>query len=278
MSGLLIKDSKLLKEKVKKVRQLILKMLFHAGSGHLGGSMSSAEIVTVLYFSFLNITPENHKTRKKDKFILSKGHAAPVLYANLALKGFFPISDLDGLRKFDSHLQGHPAMHKTPGVDASTGSLGQGISIAVGYALADKMDKLDSRTYSLLGDGELQEGMVWEALMSASQYNLDNLTIFIDNNNLQIDGKIEDVMSVYPIVDKLEAFGFDVFEINGHSVEDLLEIIPKANATKKPSAIVCKTIKGKCVSFAENQAKWHGMAPTEDEYKQALNELEECGK
>lgn len=278
MSDLFIKDSELLKEKVKEVRKLILRMLFHAGSGHLGGSMSSAEIVTVLYFSFLNITTENHKTRDKDKFVLSKGHAAPVLYANLALKGFFPIDDLDGLRKDDSHLQGHPAMHKTPGVDASTGSLGQGISIAVGYALADKMDKKDSRTYSLLGDGELQEGMVWEALMSAAHYKLNNLTIFVDNNDLQIDGSVKDVMNIYPIVDKMEAFGFDVYVVNGHSVEELLEVIPKANASDKPAAIICKTVKGKCVSFAENQAKWHGMAPTEDEYKQALQELEECGK
>ncbi len=278
MKNMFIKDPNLIRENVKEVRKLILRMLYHAKSGHLGGSMSSAEIVTVLYTAFMNVTPETHKNRVKDKFVLSKGHAAPVLYANLALKGFFPVSDLDGLRQDDCHVQGHPSRTKTPGVDASTGSLGQGISIAVGYALADIMDKLPSRTYALLGDGELQEGMVWEALMSAAHYKLDNLTIFVDNNDLQIDGSVRDVMNIHPIPEKMRAFGFDVFEIDGHSVEALLETIEKANATDKPSAIICKTVKGKCVSFAENQAKWHGMAPTKEEYEQALQELEESAK
>ena len=248
---------------------------YHAKSGHPGGSLSAADIFTYLYFKEMNIDPANPKWEDRDRFVLSKGHTAPGLYATLALRGFFPVEDMDSLRQIGSHLQGHPNMNETPGVDMSTGSLGQGISAAAGMALGAKYQKKDCRVYTLLGDGEIQEGQVWEACMFASHYNLDNLCVIVDNNGLQIDGKVADVMSPYPIPEKLAAFGFEVMEINGHDFDQIEAAFEKAKATKgKPFGIVMKTIKGKDVSFMENNAGWHGKAPNDDEYAQAMSELQ----
>ena len=222
----------------------------------------------------MNVDPKNPKWEDRDRFVLSKGHTAPGLYAALALRGFFPVEDLKTLRQIGSYLQGHPNMNMIPGVDMSTGSLGQGVSCAAGMALAARFQKKDCRVYTLLGDGEIQEGQVWEALMFAGHYHLDNLCVIIDNNNLQIDGAISDVMSPYPIVDKLTAFNFDVVEVNGHSFEELEAAFDKARQTKgKPFAIVMKTVKGKGVSFMENNAAWHGTAPNDEQYEIAMNEL-----
>ena len=223
----------------------------------------------------MNIDPANPKWEDRDRFVLSKGHTAPGLYATLALRGFFPVDDMDTLRQIGSHLQGHPNMNETPGVDMSTGSLGQGISAAAGMALGAKYQKKDCRVYTLLGDGEIQEGQVWEACMFASHYNLDNLCVIVDNNGLQIDGKVADVMSPYPIPEKLAAFGFEVMEINGHDFDQIEAAFEKAKATKgKHFGIVMKTIKRKDVSFMENNAGWHGKAPNDDEYAQAMSELQ----
>ena len=257
-----------------KVRMGIVESTNAAKCGHPGGSLSAAEMFTYLYNKELNVDPANPKWEDRDRFVLSKGHTAPGLYAALAHRGFFPAPDLLTLRKIDSYLQGHPNMAMVPGVDMSTGSLGQGISCAVGMALGLKLQGKSARVYSLLGDGEIQEGQVWEACMSAGHYKLDNLCIIVDNNGLQIDGNVADVMSPYPIVEKLESFGFQVKALDGHDFDALEEAFNEAKATKgKPYAIVMKTVKGKDVSFMENDAGWHGKAPNDAEYAQAMDEL-----
>ena len=257
-----------------KVRMGIIQSTYSAKCGHPGGSMSAAELFTYLYFKELNVRPEDPKWEGRDRFVLSKGHTAPGLYSALALRGFFPWEDLTTLRKVGSYLQGHPNMHTVPGVDMSTGSLGQGISVAVGMALGGKIKKADYRVYTLLGDGEIQEGQVWEACMSAAHYKLDNLCVIVDNNGLQIDGDISKVMSPYPIDSKLEAFGFDVQVIDGNDFEAIEAALAHAKTVKgKPSAIVMKTVKGKDVSFMENNAGWHGKATNDAEYAQAMTEL-----
>ena len=257
-----------------KIRQGIIESTYCAKCGHPGGSLSAADMFTYLYNKELNVDPANPKWADRDRFVLSKGHTAPGLYAALAHRGFFPVEDLKQLRKLGSYLQGHPNMNTVPGVDMSTGSLGQGISTACGMALAAKLKKQDYRVYTLLGDGEIQEGQVWEACMFASHYKLDNLCVIIDNNGLQIDGNIADVMSPYPIVDKLVAFGFEVVAVDGHNFDELEAAFNKAKETKgKPFAIVMKTTKGKGVSFMQDQAGWHGKAPNDEEYEIAMNEL-----
>ena len=257
-----------------KVRMGAIKGVHAAKAGHPGGSLSAADLFTYLYFKELRIDPKNPKWEDRDRFVLSKGHTAPGLYAALALRGYFPEEDLLTLRQIGSHLQGHPNMNLTPGVDMSTGSLGQGVSTAAGMALAANFQGKDCRVYTLLGDGEIQEGEVWEAFMFAHHYKLDNLCVIIDNNGLQIDGRVEDVMSPYPIPEKLRAFGFQVYEIDGHDFEQMETAFNQARETKGvPSAIVMKTVKGKGVSFMENQAGWHGKAPNDEEFEIAMNEL-----
>ena len=257
-----------------KVRMGIIESTHSAKAGHPGGSLSATEIFTYLYFKEMNIAPKNPKWADRDRFVLSKGHTAPGLYATLAHRGFFPVEDLKTLRKIDSYLQGHPNMNMVPGVDMSTGSLGQGVSTAVGMALAAKHTGKSNRVYALLGDGEIQEGQVWEACMAAAHYKLDNLCIVVDNNGLQIDGNIKDVMSPYPIVGKLEAFGFKTLAIDGHDFDAIEEAFATAKATKgAPTAIVITSVKGKGVSYMENDAGWHGKAPNDAEYEQAMAEL-----
>lgn len=258
----------------KDIRIDIIKQVYFAGSGHPGGSLSAADIVTALYFHEMNIDSENPKKSDRDKFVLSKGHAAPVQYAALAEKGYFPKEELWKLRKLGAMLQGHPDMKKVPGIEMSTGSLGQGISSSVGMALANKIDHNPGRVYTLLGDGELQEGLVWEAFMSAAHYKLDNLTAIIDWNGLQIDGKNEDVMTVTPIDDKLRSFGWNVITIDGHNLEEIINGFKDAkNCEGKPTVIIAKTIKGQGVSFMADNPGWHGKAPSEEEAKQAVAEL-----
>ena len=257
-----------------KVRMGIIESTHGAKAGHPGGSLSATEMFTYLYFKEMNIDPKNPKWEDRDRFVLSKGHTTPGLYATLANRGFFPVEDLPTLRHIDSYLQGHPNMNTVPGVDMSTGSLGQGISVAVGMALGAKHQGKDFRVYTLLGDGEIQEGQVWEACMAAAHYKLDNMCIVVDNNGLQIDGNIADVMSPYPIVDKLVAFGFDVQTIDGHDFDAIEAAFAYARTVKgKPSAIVIKSTKGKGVSYMENNAGWHGKAPNDAEYAQAMAEL-----
>lgn len=261
------------------VRKNLLTSLHAAKAGHPGGSLSAADIFTYLYFEEMNVDPKNPKWEDRDRFVLSKGHTAPGLYAALALKGFFPVEDLITLRKLGSYLQGHPSMQYTPGIDMSTGSLGQGISAAVGMAMAAKMDGKEYRTYTLLGDGEIQEGQVWEAAMFAGYRKLDNLCVIVDNNNLQIDGAIDTVCSPYPIDKKFEAFNFHVINIDGNDFEQIDAAFKEAKATKgMPTAIICKTIKGKGVSFMENKANWHGVAPNDEQYEQAMAELVKAGE
>ena len=257
-----------------KVRMGVIESTHGAKAGHPGGSLSAAEVFTYLYFKEMNIDPKNPKWDGRDRFVLSKGHTAPGLYSVLALRGYFPVEDLPTLRHIDSYLQGHPNMNTVPGVDMSTGSLGQGISAAVGMAMAAKYQGKTNRVYSLLGDGEIQEGQVWEACMAAAHYKLDNLCIVVDNNGLQIDGNVADVMSPYPIVDKLLAFGFNVHAVDGHDFDALEKAFDNAKKTKgQPTAIVMTTVKGKGVSYMENDAGWHGKAPNDAEYEQAMNEL-----
>ncbi len=257
-----------------KVRMGVIEGVHAAKAGHPGGSLSAADLFTYLYFKELNVKPEDPKWDGRDRFVLSKGHTAPGLYSALANRGFFPVEELKTLRQIGSRLQGHPNMNTVPGVDMSTGSLGQGVSTAAGMALALRKRGMDCRVYTLLGDGEIQEGEVWEALMFAAHYKLDNLCVVIDNNGLQIDGAITDVMSPYPIVDKVKAFGFEVAEIDGHDFDQIEAAFRKAGETKgKPFAIVMKTTKGKGVSFMENQAGWHGKAPNDEEYGIAMGEL-----
>ena len=270
----MIKNIEELKLIAKDVRKDIVSMLTESCSGHPGGSLSAADVLTTLYFGEMNVDPKNPKDENRDRFVLSKGHAAPVLYSVLARKGFFEVEELKTLRKIGSRLQGHPSMKCLPGVDMSTGSLGQGISAAVGMALAGKIDNKNYRVYALLGDGELEEGQVWEAAMSAAHYKLNNLTAFIDFNGLQIDGDITTVMNPSPIDKKFEAFGWNVLTIDGHDIEEIQGAIEKAKACNdKPTAVICKTVKGKGVSFMENVAAWHGTAPSKEQCEQALAEI-----
>ena len=256
------------------LRISIINMLYKSQSGHPGGSLSACEIVTALYFKEMRVDPTNANWDERDRFVLSKGHAAPVIYAALAEKGYFPKEELSNLRKIDSMLQGHPDMKGTPGVDMTTGSLGQGLSAANGMALAGKIDKKDYRVYALLGDGEVQEGIVWEAAMFAAHYKLDNMTVFLDHNGLQIDGRNKDVMNIEPIDDKFKAFGWHVISIDGHNFEEIFNAIDEAKKVEgKPTIIIAKTIKGKGVSFMENQVGWHGKAPNKEEAEKALDEL-----
>ena len=257
-----------------KVRHGILDGVYSAKAGHPGGSLSATELFTYLFFKEMNIDPKDPKKADRDRFVLSKGHTAPGLYATLAHRGFFPVEDLPTLRHTGSYLQGHPNMNTVPGVDMSTGSLGQGVSVACGMALAGKTQNKDYRVYTLLGDGEIQEGQVWEACMLAAHYKLDNLCVIVDNNGLQIDGNIADVMSPYPIVDKLVAFGFHVMAIDGHDLEQIEQAMNEAKTVKgQPTAIIMSTVKGKDVSFMENNAGWHGVAPNDAQYEQAMGEL-----
>lgn len=258
----------------KTIRKDIVAMLTESASGHPGGSLSAADILTVLYFDEMNVDPKNPHNPDRDRFVLSKGHAAPVLYSALARKGFIPVEELKTLRKLGSNLQGHPNMNDVPGIDMSTGSLGQGVSAAVGMALAGKLDKKSYRVYSVLGDGELEEGQVWEAAMAAAHYKLDNLTLFVDFNGLQIDGDITKVMNPSPIDEKYKAFGFHVITIDGHNIEAIMNAIEEAKNTKgKPTCILCNTVKGKGVSFMENQASWHGTAPSKEQCAAAIKEI-----
>lgn len=269
-------DYQQLKEHATNIRKNIIKMLCEAKSGHPGGSLSATDIVTALYFNFMNISVENYQDPDRDRFVLSKGHAAPVLYAVLAEKGFIEQKELMTLRKLGSRLQGHPDMKKLPYVEMSTGSLGQGLSAAVGMALSAKIDNRDYYTYAIVGDGEVQEGQIYEASMFAAHYNLGNLIVFLDNNSLQIDGDIRDVMDPNPLPEKWEAFNWHVQSIDGHNLEEICQAVKNAQQEKeKPSMIVAKTVKGKGVSFMENKASWHGSAPCEEEKALALAELEE---
>lgn len=267
-------NKKELEEISKLMRKDIVSMLTESASGHPGGSLSIVDIMSVLFFKEMNIDPKKVNDPERDRFVLSKGHAAPALYSALARKGYFEVEELNTLRKIDSRLQGHPNMNDLPGIDMSTGSLGQGISASVGMALAGKLDKREYRVYTILGDGELEEGQVWEASMSAAHYKLDNLTAFVDNNGLQIDGNVEDVMNPGPIDKKFEAFGWNVLVIDGHNYDEIIDAIAKAKEVKgKPTVIVCNTVKGKGVSFMENQAGWHGSAPNKEQCEQALKEI-----
>jgi transketolase len=264
-----------LKGKAKVIRQHIIKMISRAGSGHPGGSLSAVELMVALYFYKLKINPKDPHWSERDRFLLSKGHAAPVWYATLAEAGYFSITELDSLRKLGSILQGHPDMKRTPGVEMSSGSLGQGLSIANGIALAGRLDKKNYRVYTLLGDGENQEGQVWEAAMAAAHYKIDNLCAILDYNGFQIDGPIERVMSPLPLVDKWIAFGWNVITVDGHNFKEIIRALDQAETVKnKPTIIIAKTIKGKGVSFMENKAEWHGKAPTPIETTNALRELQ----
>ncbi len=257
-----------------KIRENAIEAVYSAASGHPGGSLSVADILTVLYFEVMNLDPQDPKNENRDRFVLSKGHCSPALYATLAHRGFFPVEDLKTFRHIDSYLQGHPDMKGVPGVDMSTGSLGQGISAANGMAISAKIRGKDYRVYSVLGDGELEEGQVWEAAMFAAHYKLDNLTAFVDFNGLQIDGKISDVMSPLPIDEKFKAFGWNVIVIDGHNLEEIYEAINTAKNTKgQPTVIIAKTVKGKGVSYMENEAGWHGNAPKKEQYELAVKEL-----
>ena len=269
-----MRDHKGLKEIARNIRKDIVSMIHTSKSGHPGGSLSAVEILTALYFDEMNIDINDCKMEDRDRFVLSKGHAAPVLYATLANKGYFDKEELNGLRKINRMLQGHPDMKGTPGVEMSTGSLGQGFSVACGMAMASKLDNAPWRVYTLLGDGEVQEGIIWEAAMSAAHYKLDNMVAFLDYNGLQIDGKTEDVMNIGPIVDKFKAFGWNVIEIDGHDFDQIFAALDMAKETVgKPTIIIAKTIKGKGISFMENEAMWHGTAPSDSDLERALLDL-----
>ncbi|MEY8304017.1 transketolase [Anaerosalibacter bizertensis] len=262
------------KDIANKLRIDIIKMLEESKSGHPGGSLSACEILTALYFKEMNIDPANPHWEDRDRFVLSKGHGAPVLYAALAEKGYFPKEELNNLRKIDSMLQGHPDMKGTPGVDMTTGSLGQGLAAANGMALAGKLDNKDYKVYALIGDGEAQEGIIWEAAMLAAHYKLDNLIVFLDHNGLQIDGKNKDIMNIEPVDEKFKAFGWHVISIDGHDFEEIFNAIAEAKKVEgKPTMIIAKTIKGKGVSYMEDQVGWHGKAPSKEEAEKAMEEL-----
>ena len=268
-----------LQKVANEVRKGVITSVHAAKAGHPGGSLSAADIFTYLYFEEMNVDPKDPKKADRDRFVLSKGHTAPGLYSALALKGYFPVDDLETLRHLGSYLQGHPDMKHIPGVDMSSGSLGQGISAAVGMAIAGKMDNAGYRVYTLLGDGEIQEGQVWEASMMAGFRKLDNLVVIVDNNNLQIDGAIDEVCSPYPIDKKFEAFNFHVINIDGNDFDQIDAAFKEAKATKgMPTAIIAHTVKGKGVSFMENQVGWHGTAPNDEQYAVAMEELEKAGE
>ena len=268
-----------LKITANKVRQLIIEGVFNAKSGHPGGSLSAADIFTYLYFKELNVDPKNPKWADRDRFVLSKGHCCPGLYAALAIKGYFPEKEIKSLRHIGAMLQGHPDMKGTPGVDMSSGSLGQGVSAACGMALAAKMDNASYRVYAMLGDGECEEGQVWESAMFAAHHNLDNLCYIVDYNGLQIDGKVSEVAGLEPLDKKFESFGFEVIKICGHCFNQIEEAFEKAKSIKgKPTVIIAETIKGKGVSYMEDQVDWHGKAPNQEQYELALNELKEQQK
>ncbi len=272
-------DNKELQKIANEVRKDIIVSVHSAKAGHPGGSLSAADIFTFLYFEEMNVDPKNPQDPDRDRFVLSKGHTAPGLYGALAEKGFFPKEDLVTLRHLGSHLQGHPSMKKTPGIDMSTGSLGQGISAAVGMALAAKLDGKSYRTYTLLGDGEIQEGQVWEAAMFAGAKKLDNLVVIVDNNDLQIDGRVGDVNSPYPIDKKFEAFNFNVINIDAHNFDEMRAAFNKAKETKGvPTAIIAKSVKGKGVSFMEDNGSWHGVAPNDEQYEAAMKDLEKISE
>lgn len=267
-------DIKELEKKAKEIRKDIIEEVYSAKSGHPGGSLSIADIMAVLYFNELNIDENNPKWEDRDRMILSKGHCTPALYASLAERGFIKKEDLKTFRNINSKLQGHPDMNKVPGVDMTSGSLGQGLSVANGIAISGKMDKKDYRVYCIVGDGEIEEGQIWEAAMTSSKYKLDNLCVIVDNNNLQIDGTIEEVMNSYPIDKKFESFGFFVINIDGNNIEEIINAFEKARKIKeKPTCIIAKTIKGKGISFMENQVDWHGKAPNEEQYNKAMENL-----
>ena len=267
-----------LKKQANELRKGIVTAVHSAKSGHPGGSLSAADIMTYLYFEEMNIDPAQPKKEDRDRFVLSKGHVAPALYSTLAHRGYFPVEDLTTLRKVGSYLQGHPDMKGTPGVDMSSGSLGQGISVAAGMALSAKLSNDSYRVYTLLGDGEIQEGQVWEASMFAGFRKLDNLVVIVDNNNLQIDGSVDEVCSPYPIDEKFKAFNFHVINIDAHDFTQIKAAFDEARATKgQPTAIIAKSVKGKGVSFMENQAKWHGSAPNDEQYEIAMKDLEKVG-
>ncbi len=272
--GTAVNDVRMLEKKARNIRIDIIRSIHAAASGHPGGSLSAADIITYLFFKEMNIDPGEPEKKDRDRFVLSKGHAAPALYAALAERGFFPKEELLSLRKSGSMLQGHPDMKRVPGVDMSTGSLGQGVSVAAGMALGNKLDKNPGRVYALLGDGELQEGIVWEAAMSASHYKLDNFTVFVDWNGLQIDGRNDEVMTVTPVDEKFKSFGWDVQIIDGHSFNGIARAVDRAKAVSaRPQAIIARTVKGKGVSFMEGQVGWHGKAPNDEQAKQAVEEL-----
>ena len=269
-----VKDVNELQKYANKIRQGVIKAVYSAKSGHPGGSLSIAEILAVLYFNQMNIDERNPKAKERDRLVLLKGHKVTAVDSALALRGFFDVKDLENFRNIKSNLQGHPDMKNIPGVDASTGSLGQGLSIANGMAISSKMDSEGVRVYCICGDGEIEEGQIWEAAMTSAHYKLDNLCLIIDNNNLQIDGKVSEVMNIYPIDEKFRSFGFEVINVDGHNISELISAFEQAKKTKgKPTAIIANTIKGKGVSFMENQAGWHGKAPNEEQYKQAMKEL-----
>lgn len=256
------------------VRKSIVEEVYSAQSGHPGGALSCADILTVLYFNQMNIDPEKKDDLNRDRLVLSKGHASAALYAVLAERGYFSKDELKGFRKLGSMLQGHPDMKHIPGVDMTAGSLGQGLSVANGMAISSKLDERGFRVYCIVGDGEIEEGQIWEAVMASAHYKLDNLCLVVDNNNLQIDGKVSDVMSVYPLKEKFEAFGFEVLEVDGNDIDELITVFDKAKTVKgKPTVIIAKTIKGKGVSFMEDKADWHGKAPNDEEYKTAIEDL-----
>lgn len=268
-----------LKMMAVEIRKGIVTSIYRAGSGHPGGSLSSADILACLYFKEMNINSENPQMKNRDRFVLSKGHTAPALYSALALRGYFSVEDLKKLRQTGSYLQGHPDMKNIPGVDMSTGSLGQGLSVAVGMALAAQINSLDYRVYALCGDGELQEGQIWEAAMFAGARGLDNLTVIVDNNNLQIDGTVDSICSPYPIVKKFEAFNFHVIPIDGNDIEEICRAFDEARRTRDmPTAIIARTTKGKGVSYMENQVEWHGKAPDDKQYVTAMEELTKAGE
>ncbi|WP_297486756.1 transketolase [uncultured Cetobacterium sp.] len=274
-----MRDVKLLAEQAAKIRKDIVQMICKAKSGHPGGSLSAADIITALYFSEMNIDPKNPKMIGRDRFVLSKGHAAPVLYSALAERGYFDKELLGTLRAYGSPLQGHPDMKKLPGIEISTGSLGQGLSVANGMALSGRISGEDYRTYVLMGDGEMQEGQVWEAAMTAAHYKLDSLCVFIDSNNLQIDGNVDKVMGIEPLDKKWEAFGWNVIKIDGHNFYEIFAALDEAKEVKgKPTAIIAKTTKGKGVSFMENVCGFHGVAPTPEETERAVKELEKVSQ
>lgn len=269
-----ITDIKTLEDIARKVRINILRMLTLAGSGHTGGSLSAVDVAVAIYFSKMRFNPKDPLWNERDRFILSKGHAAPLLYAIMAEAGYFPMETVESLRKIESPLQGHPCCRRLPGVEISTGSLGQGLSVANGIALGLRLDKNPARVYCIMGDGEIQEGQIWEAAMTAAHYRLDNLCAVVDNNGLQIDGPVQEVMGIEPINDKWESFGWHVIEINGHNMEEILAALDEAKNTKgKPTVINAHTIKGKGVSIFEGKVKYHGVAPTPEEFEMAMKEL-----